>query len=34
MTEYADDMIVDKKEQLEKIEGLCLPNETIRPFST
>jgi hypothetical protein len=30
MAEYADDMIVDKKDQLEKIEGLCLPNETIR----
>lgn len=30
MTEYADDMIVDKKDQLEKIEGLCLPGETIR----
>lgn len=30
MAEYADDMIVDKKEQLEKIEGLCLPHEIIR----
>ena len=30
MAEYADDMIVDKKEQLEKIEGICLPHETIR----
>ncbi|MFC1872805.1 PH domain-containing protein [Chloroflexota bacterium] len=30
MAKYADDIIVDKKEQLEKIEGLCLPNEIIR----
>ncbi len=30
MTEYTDDIIVDKKEQLEKIEGLCLPDEIIR----
>ena len=30
MTNYADDMIVDKKDQLEKIEGVCLPDETIR----
>jgi len=30
VTVYADDMIVDKKDQLEKIEGLCLPHETIR----
>ena len=26
----ADDMIVDKKNQLEKIEDYCLPEETIR----
>ena len=30
MVDYAVDMIVDKKDQLEKIEGVCLPNETIR----
>ena len=30
MAEYADDMIIDKKDQLEKIEGICLPGETIR----
>jgi hypothetical protein len=29
MTNYAEDMIVDKKDQLEKIEGMCLPEETI-----
>jgi len=27
---YAADMVVDKKEQLEKIESVCLPDETIR----
>lgn len=30
MATYSDDMIVDKKEQLEKIEGVCLPDEIIR----
>ncbi|MBE9513415.1 MAG: PH domain-containing protein [Chloroflexi bacterium] len=30
MGQYAEDIIVDKKEQLEKIEGVCLPGETIR----
>lgn len=30
MAIYADDMIVDKKDQLEKIESVCLPGETIR----
>ena len=30
MPYYANDMVVDKKEQLEKIEGVCLPEETIR----
>ena len=30
MANHADDMVVDKKEQLEKIESICLPNETIR----
>ena len=30
MAYYADGMIVDKKEQLEKIEAVCLPDETIR----
>jgi hypothetical protein len=29
MPDYAPDMIVDKKEQLEKIEGMCLPEETV-----
>ena len=30
MAKYADDMVVDKKDQLEKIEGICLPDELIR----
>jgi hypothetical protein len=30
MAKHADDIIVDKQEQLEKIEGVCLPGETIR----
>ena len=30
MAIYADDMIVDKKDQREKIEGVCLPDEVIR----
>lgn len=30
MAIYADDMIVDKKDQREKIEGVCLPHEVIR----
>ena len=30
MAKYAEDMAVDKKDQLEKIEGICLPNELIR----
>jgi len=30
MAIYSDNMIVDKKEQLEKIEGVCLPGEIIR----
>jgi len=30
MAKYAEDMIVDKKDQMEKIEDYCLPNETIR----
>jgi len=29
MAQYADGMMVDKKDQLEKIEGVCLPEETI-----
>ncbi len=29
MAQYAEDIIVDKKEQLEKIEDYCLPHETI-----
>ena len=29
MAQYAEGMIVDKKEQLEKIESICLPDETI-----
>jgi len=27
---HAEDMKVDRKEQLEKIEGICLPDEVIR----
>lgn len=30
MARYAEDILVDKKDQLERIEGVCLPNETIR----
>jgi hypothetical protein len=30
MAKHADDMMVDKRDQLEKIEGVCLPDETIR----
>ena len=30
MARYADDMLVDKKEQLEKIDGVCLSDEMIR----
>jgi len=30
MAKYAEDIIVDKKDQLEKIEGICLSDETIR----
>ena len=30
MAKHAEDITVDKKEQLEKIEGICLPDETIR----
>ena len=30
MAKHAPDIIVDKKDQLEKIEGVCLPNEIIR----
>ena len=30
MVRYAEDMTVDKKDQLEKVEGICLPDETIR----
>ena len=30
MVQRATDIIVDKKDQLEKIEGVCLPDETIR----
>jgi hypothetical protein len=30
MAKHAEDIIVDKKDQLEKIEGVCLPDETIR----
>ena len=29
MAQYAEGMTVDKKEQLEKIESICLPEETI-----
>ncbi len=30
MAKYAQDIMVDKKDQLEKIDGICLPDETIR----
>jgi hypothetical protein len=30
MAVLADDLVFDKKEQLEKIEGFCLPDEVIR----
>jgi len=30
MVRHAEDIIVDKKEQLEKIEDYCLPHETLR----
>jgi len=30
MAQRAPDIMVDKKDQLEKIEGVCLPDETIR----
>lgn len=30
MAKYADDMVTDRKGQLEKIEGVCLPDEIIR----
>ena len=30
MPKYAEGIIVDKKEQLEKIESVCLPHETIQ----
>ena len=30
MAIYAEDIKVDRKEQLEKIEGICLPDEVIR----
>ena len=30
MAQMATDIMVDKKDQLEKIEGVCLPDEIIR----
>lgn len=30
MAIYAEDIIVDKKDQLEKIEGICIEDEIIR----
>jgi hypothetical protein len=30
MAQYAADIIVDKQEQPEKVESVCLPDETIR----
>ncbi len=30
MAIHADDIVVDKKDQLEKIESFCLPDEVIR----
>ncbi|PKH45752.1 hypothetical protein KKB3_00908 [Dehalococcoides mccartyi] len=29
MAKYAPDMVADKKDQLEQIEGICLPDELI-----
>jgi len=30
MAEHADDLVYDKEEQLEKMEGFCQPDEVIR----
>ena len=30
MAKYAEDIMMDRKDQLEKIEGVCLTDETIR----
>lgn len=30
MAQYDPEMVVDRREQLEKIEGMCLPDEVIR----
>jgi len=30
MAQRASDIMVDKKDQLERIEGVCLPDETVR----
>ena len=30
MAIHAEDITVDRKDQLEKIEGVCLPDETLR----
>ncbi len=30
MVQYAEDIVIDKKEQLEKIEDYCLPQEMLR----
>ncbi len=30
MAQYDPEMVVDKREQLEKVEGMCLPDEVIR----
>jgi hypothetical protein len=30
MAKHAEDMVVDKKEQLEKIDSICLPDELVR----
>jgi len=30
MAEYADDLVYDKEEQLEKMESFCQPDEVIR----
>jgi len=32
VAKYAEDIIVDKKDQMEKIAGVCLPDEIIRSF--
>jgi hypothetical protein len=33
MTEYAEDIMLDKKDQLDRIDSVCLPDEIIRAVS-